>query len=270
MPSTSTDIIRASIFSTFAWLKNNKWLLFSMLIWPYLITFLMLALGVIYGNLEMYKERLGVSNPVLYILASSGIVMSSLIIVDTVATSALYHRWLGTLPYLLLTPTRTYKVLLLEPIPSAILSSTVSMLAVLPGAILFEGLLGAGKLFLILLVVYLGMLPLIGLSVVVASLTLVLREETNIVAFLTPLILLVSGVFYPIEVLPTVLRSLSNIFPTLYVVQAAKLTATYTIPEVKALLTLISALVILTFIYNGIASLAIGESERMIKKSGVV
>lgn len=270
MSSTSMDIIRAGIFSTFAWLKNNKWLLFSMLIWPYLMTFLILGLGIIYGSLETYKERLGISNPVLYLLASGGIVMSSLIIVDVVATSALYHRWLGTLPYLLLTPTKTYKVLLLEPIPSAVLSSTVSMLAVLPGAILFEGLLGAGKLFLILFIVYLGMLPLIGLSVVVASLTLVLREETNIAAFLTPLILLLSGVFYPIEVLPPILRALSNIFPTLYVVQAAKLTATYTIPEVKVLLTLISTLIILTLIYNGVAGLAIGESEKMVKKSGVV
>jgi hypothetical protein len=62
---------------------------------------------------------------------------------------------------------------------------------------------------------------------------------------------------------------MSRVFPTLYVVQAAKLTATYAIPEVKALLALISALIILTFIYNGIAGLAIGGSERMIKKSGV-
>ncbi len=270
MPSTSIDIIRASVFSTYAWLKNNKWLFFSMLIWPYLMTFLILALGMVYGSLETYRERLGISNPVLYILASSGIVMSSLMIVDVVATSALYHRWLGTLPYLLLTPTKTYKVLILEPVPSAILSSTMSMLAILPGAVFFEGLLGAGKLFLILLVVYLGMLPLIGLSVIIASLTLVLREETNIASFLTPLILLLSGVFYPIQVLPAILQEISRIFPTLYVVQAAKLTATYAIPEIKALLGLISALIILTLVYNGTASLALGTSERMVKKSGVI
>lgn len=270
MPAKAIDIIRAGFFSTIAWVKNNRWMLFSMLIWPYLTAFLLIALGMLYGSLETYRLRLGVSNPALYILAGSGIVMSSLFIVDSVATTALYHRWLGTLPYLMLSPTHMYKVLVLEPLPSAIISSTIGVLAIIPGAVYFEGLLGAGKLFLVLFLVYMGMLPLIGLSVVVASITLVLREESNIAAFLTPLILLVSGVFYPLEVLPKILQYMSRVFPTSYIVEATRMIATYTIPEFKALLIVAYALGVLTLAYNGLASLALTSSEKMVKRSGVI
>ena len=270
MPVKVTDILRAGLFGTFAWIKNNRWLLFSMIIWPYLTAFLLIALGMVYGSLETYRERLGVSNPILYILAGSGIVMSSLFIIDTVATTALYHRWLGTLPYLMLTPTRMYKVLVIEPLPGALISSTMGILAVIPGAVYFEGFFGACKLLIVLLLVYMGMLPLIGLSVIVASMTLVLREESNVAAFLTPLILLVSGVFYPLEILPQILQYMSRIFPTSYIVEASRMVATYTIPEFRALLIAVYALVALTLIYNGVASIALTSSERMVKRSGVI
>lgn len=270
MPVKATDILRAGLFATIAWAKNNRWILFSMLIWPYLIAFLLIALGMLYGSIETYRSRLGIANPILYILAGSGIVMSSLFIVDSVATTALYHRWLGTLPYLMLTPTRMYKVLVLEPLPSAVISSTIGVLAVIPGVVYFEGLLGAGKLLLVLLLVYMGMLPLIGLSVIIASITLVLREESNVAAFLTPLILLASGVFYPLEVLPQILQYMSRIFPTSYIVEATRMIASYTIPEFKILLIAVYALGALTLVYNGLASLALTSSERMVKKSGVV
>ncbi len=266
----STDILRAGFFGMIAWLKNNRWLLFSMIIWPYLTAFLLIALGMIYGSFETYKERLNIANPILYILAGSGIVMSSLFIIDTVATNALYHRWLGTLPYLMLTPTKMYKVLVLEPLPGALLSSTMGILAVLPGAVYFEGLLGAGKLLIVLLLVYMGMLPLIGLSIIVASITLVLREESNVAAFLTPLILLVSSVFYPIDVLPKVLQYMSRIFPTSYIVEATRMVATYSIPEFRALFIVAYALLALTLFYNGVASIALSGSEKMVKKSGVI
>jgi len=51
--------------------------------------------------------------------------------------------------------------------------------------------------------IFLGMLPLLGLSALIASLTLIAKEESNI-GQIIPFLLLVSGVYYSLEVLPSI------------------------------------------------------------------
>jgi len=264
------DMLRAGFFSTMMWLKNNRWMFFSMFIWPYLLAGGMMLIGTAFGSLETFSKNVGVANPVVYMIAASGVVMSSLIIVDSVANFVVYARWVGTLPYLLLTPASYSVLLLLLPLPDAFLGSMSGLLAALPGAVAVEGLMGAARIGLILVFVYLGMLPLVGLSVLIAAATLILKTDENVAASLTPLMTLVSGIFYPVTILPPVLQALAKAIPVTYVVQAAKMAASFTQPEVAPFLVVAGSLLALSLAYNGAAAVFIKGVEAAVKRSGAV
>ncbi len=270
MRPSPVDILRAGFFSTLMWLKNNRWMFFTMFVWPYLLAGGMLLIGTAFGSLETFSENVGVANPVVYMIAASGVVMSSLVIVDSVANFVVNARWVGTLPYLLLTPASYPLLLLLLPLPDALMGSMSGLIAALPGAVIVEGLMGAVRIGIILLFVYLGMLPLVGLSVVIASATLIVKTDENIASFLTPLMTLVSGVFYPVTILPPVLQALAKAIPVTYVVQAAKFAASFTTPEATPFLLAAGSLTALALGYNGAAAIIIRGIEWAVKKSGAV
>lgn len=264
------DVFRAQLFSTIAWVKNNRYLFVSMFIWPYIMVSVVFALGTIYGNVEQYTARLGVSNPAIYLLASSVVAMSSLFIIEAVAGFTLYNRWIGTLPYIILSPIKTPVLLIIAGLPESLLSPLVTIAAIFPAAVYFEGIIGGGKTLLVLFMIYIGMLPMLGFSSLIASILLIVREESNILSSLSPFILLISGIFYPVEILPRVLQMLSIAVPTTYIVNASKLVATYLIPQAKLLMILLYGLGALTIIYNILAMSAIGRAEKRVKTIGAI
>ena len=270
MSGSILSVFKANMFSTICWYKNNKWLLISTLIWPYLMTFLILALGMLYGNIEVFMKNVGVTNPALFALSSSAIAMSSLGVIDAVAGFTIYNRWLGTLPYILLTPSKTYKVMIVSALPESIIMTALTILAISPAAIYFEGLLGGLKTLIVLLFIYFGMLPLLGLSAIIASTLLIVKEESNILSSLVPFILLGSGIFYPIDVLPNILQLISVAMPIRYVVEASRLLALYSIPQLKLFFMTIYMLAFLTIAYNGVATLTIKWFEGKAKTSGAI
>jgi ABC-2 type transport system permease protein len=262
------DIFRAQLYASIAWMKNNRFLFMSMFIWPYIMVGMVYFLGSIYGRPEVFSQKLGVSNPAIYLLASSAVAMSSLFILDAVAGFALYNRWLGTLPYILLTPIKTPILFIVAGLPETLLSTIIIILAVMPGAIYFEGAVGGLKLLLILLIIMLGMIPMLGFSSLIASILLIVKEESNILSSITPFVLLVSGIFYPVEVLPRLLQLISRAIPVTYVLEASKIIATYYIPEVRLLFTAIYIIGAMALTYNLFAAVAIGRAERAVKRVG--
>lgn len=267
--SNAMAVIRAEIHAYICWLRNVKSLLFFMTLWPYLMAGLLLGLGSIIGSLEEYKARMGVVNPIFYLIASGGVMVSSIAIIDSVVGSALEHRWLGTLPYIASSPPGMVLVITLGPIPRSLISCFITLTSVMPAAIYFEGLMGSAKIFLLLMIIYLAMIPLIGLSIILAGLTLLAGEETNIASFLTPFMLLVSGVFYPQTILPWILRVIAAYIPVSYVVEAAKLMAAYHIPPLKALLTLSGIILGLAVIYNAISIPGVAGIGRVVMRRGI-
>ncbi len=269
MPSTMLDVFRAQLYSTYCWFKNNKWFMVSYFIWPYLMVLILLGLGSIMGSVDIYAERMKVANPAFFLFSASAIALMSVAIVDATAGFALHNRWIGTLNYIVLSPIRLSKLFVAAGLPESLLSAVFSVMAVAPAAIYFEGLVGGLKLLLVLLVMIAGMLPLVGLAVLAGSLLLILKEESNIISSLNPLILLLSGVFYPITVLPEFMQFMSTFMPTKYVVDAAKMAATYRTLPGSLLILIFGFLAALTLAYNSAAILAIGRAEELVKRRGV-
>jgi len=262
-------VMKANFYLYIHELKNNRGFAFFMLFWPYLIAFFLFGLGTMLGSIEEYSVRMNIANPILYILASSSIMLSSISIVDNVAGELLRHRWIGTLAYIVSSPPRLIIYAIAGPIPSTMFSSFISLTSILPAVLYFEGLLGGLKLFLILMFIYLAMVPLIGLAVVVGGLSLVVREESNVAGFLTPFILLVSGVFYPQTILPYVLQLIGKAFPLVYVVEATKILATYHYPPLNMLYPLIGILIGMSILYNLFTTPGMFLVEKKVLERGV-
>ncbi len=269
MTSSMLDVFRAQLHASVYWYKNNKWMLFSMFVWPYLMVGVMMGLGAMVGSINLFSKRVGVIDPAFYLFSASAVAMSSVGVVDAVAGFALYNRWLGTLNYIFLSPIREAKLMIAAGIPDSVLTSLFSALAVLPAAVYFEGAWGGLKLLTILAIMYLGMIPLVGLSVLAASALLLVREESNIINSITPFILLLSGVFYPVSVLPKTLQEISVYVPTKYVVDAAKVAARYSAFPMNFILVSFGILAVMGLSYNGVAALAITKAEEAVKKKGV-
>ena len=262
-------VMRADFYAYVRELLNNKGFMFFMLFWPYMMALFMFGLGTMLGSLEAYSENMGVANPVLYILASSSVMLSSISIVDNVAGTLLRHKWLGTLPYIVSSPPRLVVYAISAPIPSTLLSSFISVTVILPAVLAIEGFMGGLKLFIVLMLIYLGMIPLIGIAILAGGLSLVAGEESNVASFLTPFILLVSGVFYPQTILPYILQVISRAFPLVYIVEATKVLATYRIPPLNILYSVMGVLVGLSILYNLFTTPAVLWVERKVLERGV-
>lgn len=263
------SVMKAELYAYYCWMKNNKMYGFMMLIWPYLMAGFLLGLGLLLGSLKVYGERMGVANPAFYIIASSGVMVSSISIIDSAVATVLEHRWIGTLPYILSIPPGYRSVVMFGPLLPAVISSFISVSAILPAAVLFEGVVGGFKVLLALILVCIAMWPLIGLAVIIAGVTLIIREETNIASFMTPFMILVSGVYYPQTILPYILQLFAKVVPVYYVVTAVKILATYHIPPFNIFFTIAGILFGLTLIYNTIAYPGVKVIEDVIRSKGV-
>ncbi len=265
-----THILRAQIFSIKCWYKNNRWMLISTFVWPYLMVGTLFGVGLTLGSIDEYARKVGVANPALYLLASSVVAMSSIYIMYSITGFILQNRWIGTLPYIFLSPVKAHTIMIFSGLPDAVLSPALTTTAILPAAIYFEGVTGAWRILIILLIIILGMLPLMGLSVIIASLLLILKEESNVMGSIIPFMLLVSGVYYPLEVLPRILQLISRAVPTTYVIEATKIVSTYLIPEARLLMTALYMIGLLTLGYNLMAASAIAKLDRIIKYRGAL
>lgn len=263
------DVLRAQTFAMICWYKNNRFLLLEEVLWPYMMTGMVFGMGLVFGTVEEYAMRVGIGNPALFVLTSSVVAMSSFSITFRVIGFVLWNRWIGTLPYIFLSPAKTPAIMIASGLPDSVISPLIISAAILPAAIYLEGSMGALGLAAILALIFIGMLPMVGMSVLMASAMLLTKRE-DFFHSIMPLILLASGVYYPLEVLPAVLQALSKAIPTTYVVDAAKLVAAYLLPEVRLLMASLYALAALALIYNITAGFAVRRVEGAVKRKGVL
>ncbi len=261
-------IVKAEFYAYLCWLKNNKLFAFMTLAWPYLMAAFILGLGTALGSLSVFASKVGVANPIFYIVLASGVLVSSINIVDYSAWTLLDLKWLGVLPYIMASPPGLKRVAMYGLIIPTMISSAISLTAVAPVAVIVEGPLGLVKVLIVLGLVYLATIPLIGIAVIAGSLSLIFKEE-SFVSFLSPLMLLVSGVYYPITFLPKILQVISYIVPVTYVVEAAKILSVFGIPPLDKLFWIAGVLVAMSILYNLIAYPGLRSVEKNVRKHGI-
>jgi ABC-2 type transport system permease protein len=147
--------------------------------------------------------------------------MSSLY--NEIAMSIAYERWEGTLEYTFMAPVS--RLIHLTGISLfSLLNSIVQTLIVLMGLLLFTNLnLRGANLMGVLIVLGVSTIAFVGLGLMAAALPVMSPERgAEATHIFQGSLLLVSGVYYPVEVLPRWLQPLSALSPATYTLSACR------------------------------------------------
>ena len=145
------------------------------------------------------------------------------VVFSVVAEQISWERWEGTLEYTMMAPVRRLSQLLGSTI-FAIMWGLIHMTVVLTVLILFFGIdlshanfVTAGVLMLI------GSLSIIGIGMMAATLPLMWVERGDQMVFvLQSLLLLISGVYYSVTILPAPMQVVSAFSPATYILDGVR------------------------------------------------
>jgi ABC-2 type transport system permease protein len=185
-----------------------------------------------------------------------------------VAETIAWERWEGTLEYTMMAPVRRYTQLLGSTL-YAIAYGLVHTSVVLLVLILFFGLdmsranLLTGATFMVV-----GSLSFIGIGMMAAVLPLMYVERGAQMTFvLQSVLLLISGVYYPIDVLPGWMQVLSHLSPATYVLDGVRNGLVDGVP-VTALLHDVWPLLVMGVVLIPAGIWTFGLAERYAKRTG--
>ncbi len=201
------------------WGWELVWLVYS-LVNALSITFIGKATPAITG--EALSQAV-INQTILYLLVGTLVWHYLSVVFDAIAESVQWERWEGTIEYTFMAPVSRFTHLVGTTIFAVFygLFHTVVILGIV--SLFFDidlqqaNLLGGGLVMLV------GSISFVGLGIFAAVLPLLFPERgaqmTNVVK---ALVLLVSGVYYPIAVLPGWLQPFSRVSPATYVLEGMR------------------------------------------------
>jgi ABC-2 type transport system permease protein len=133
-----------------------------------------------------------------------------------------YEQETGTLEAIYLTPTSSLTLMGGVTLYSATRSMIAGAIAYFVGCEAFGVNPFVGNLILAFLFMLLGLLPLYAISLIVAAIVLRVRESSKLMSVMQWGASFLMGVFYPVTVLPTVLRALAMAFPPTWMVNGVR------------------------------------------------
>jgi ABC-2 type transport system permease protein len=124
-----------------------------------------------------------------------------------------HEQQIGTLEAISLTPTHTLVLASGVGLYSAVRSLVAGSLAYLVGCLAFGVNPFAGNLLLAGAFLLVGMIPLYGIGFLMVSLVLRVQESAQLLRVMQWGASLVMGIFYPVILLPPLLRAMAHLFP---------------------------------------------------------
>ena len=264
------NIVRAEIYLNTRFLANNKIVLATLAFWPYGMVAAVVVIGEAYGSLEEYSRRLGVADPLVFLIAASGVAFTAVAIMDEAASKAYQGRWLGVNPYIAVSSGSFTIYVASAGVASSIFMTLLTYTMITPAVVALGGLESGLRLAVVVAIVMAGMLPLVPLAVAAAMVSLAMKQDSNVMSFVNPMLLMAAGVFYPVEMLPEVLEMLARLVPVSYVVEAARIVSAFEDPAVAQLVASLYYLALMIVLYNSILALAVGRAERLVTEEGAL
>lgn len=134
------------------------------------------------------------------------------------------ERWEGTIEYTLMAPVRRITHMAGQTLFAVIYSLIFSGIILAVTVVLFEIDLGAANMFGGTLMLLVGSLSFIGVGIMGSVLPLLFPERgSQMTHVIIALLLLVSGVYYPVDVLPDLLQKMAVFSPATYVLDGTRL-----------------------------------------------
>ncbi|MFQ6118461.1 MAG: ABC transporter permease [Methanosarcinales archaeon] len=135
----------------------------------------------------------------------------------------------------------------------------------------YEINLGVSKIIILFFTIVITTLSFIGFSLVIASITILLKNAQGIVNLIRITTMLVCGVFYPITVYPEIVQRFLEMIPlTLANILTRELMMKDNIGSIETLFPKLSALMVLSVLYLILGIILNNVIERIAKKSGTL
>ena len=168
-------------------------------------------------------QRVDTSSLLLYLLVGTMLWNYLSDVFSNIAETITWERWEGTIEYTLMAPVSRF-VHLVGSCVYAVTHGALRAVIVFVVVVLIFGVdLSRANLATAALVVAVGSISVIGLAIFVAILPLLFTERGSQMTFvLNSTLLLISGVYYPVDVLPGWLRVFSPLSPMTYVLEGVR------------------------------------------------
>src|SRR5689334_17215051 len=206
--------------ASYAFIERNFFL--TRRYWGWELAFLVYSVA---GALSISLIGADQGSPRLILLLMVGAIFWNYlsVVFSWIAETIAVERWEGTLEYTMMAPVRRWTQLLGSCL-YAILYGLVHTTVVLVALVLFFGLdLSHANLPTAALFLALGSFSFIGIGMMAAILPLLYVERGDQMTFvLQSCLLLVSGVYYSIEILPGWMQVLSRLSPATYVLDGVR------------------------------------------------
>ena len=138
-------------------------------------------------------------------------------IFDILSETVQWERWEGTIEYTFMSPTSRVTHLLGMGVYAIVYGILRTAIVLGASMVLFDLELGAANYASALIVLAVCSVSLVGFGVVAAVMPLLSPEKGQQVTYIvSALLLLVSGVYYPVGVLPGWMQSISTVSPVTY------------------------------------------------------
>ena len=210
-------VVRAVFMREMAyWVRYPSWI-FTFLALPYLVSGLFYGIGYAVGGargIQNFSQRTGTTNALLYYLIGSVVFMVSTTMIDDIGTSIRDEQLRGTFELQYLTPANKLVLWSSVIIPHSLFSFLTLLIATVPPLIL-AGLRTNPLLILVsLIVLFIGILPLFGIGLFLAAITVRFKEPQAITNTIGAFISAFSGFYYPLTIFPLWLQYTAYLLPT--------------------------------------------------------
>jgi ABC-2 type transport system permease protein len=190
------------------------------------------------------------------------------IVFGFIAETVAWERWEGTLEYTFMAPVRRWTQLLgstLFAVMYGLVHTTVILLvlSLFFGLDLSQANFATAGIFMIL-----GSVSFIGIGMMAATLPLLYVERGAQMTFvLQSLLLLVSGVYYSVTILPQWMQFLSKFSPATYVLEGVRAGLMQGTP-IDQLLGVVWPLMVMAVVFIPLGVWVFGRAERYAKRTG--
>jgi ABC-2 type transport system permease protein len=252
--------------ASYAFIERNFFL--TRRYWGWEVAFLVYSVA---GALSISLIGADQGNPRLLLLLMVGAIFWNYlsVVFSWIAETITVERWEGTLEYTMMAPIRRWSHLLGSVI-YAMVYGLVHTAVILVVLILFFPQLsftGANPITVVTFMI-LGSFSFVGIGMIAAILPLLYVERGAQMTFvLQSCLLLVSGVYYSIDVLPPWMRVLSHLSPATYVLDGVRKGLIDGAP-VTALVGDVWPLVVMGAFFIPFGLWAFGRAERYAKRTG--
>ena len=271
MAVATTTLVREAR-AAYAFVERNYHLTRRYLGWEivYLIYSLVSSLSILFlgASVQTQDQQLAGQGLILYLLVGTLVWAYLGVVFDVIADMISWERWEGTIEYTFMAPI-TRATHLIGSCIFGVLYGFIRTGVILAVIALFFNIDLSGANFAGATVgLLIGSVGFVGLGIMASTLPLLFTERgAQMTQIVRAALLLVSGVYYPISVLPGWMQTLATVSPATYVLEAARQSLLQGAGPVQ-LLPVLWPLALTGVVCIPLGLMTFGVAERYVKRTG--